>query len=67
MSHLKNNRGQGLVEYVLLIVLMALLAVGTLKALGTKTHNAFQQAGETLDTQTDYAEQNGESEERIGD
>ena len=64
MSRLKNKRGQGLVEYVLLIVLMGLLTIGSLKALGKKTHNAFAQAGTAMDKQTKYASDNGET---VGD
>ena len=65
-SQMKNQRGQGLVEYVLAIVLMGLLAIGALRALGTKTHNAFFQAGESMDRSTSKAAGDGDSTGRIG-
>jgi Flp pilus assembly pilin Flp len=48
MQSLKNQRGQGLVEYILIVVVMALMAIGAIRALGTKTHNAFVQATSAL-------------------
>jgi Flp pilus assembly pilin Flp len=65
-SRLKNRRGQGLVEYVLAVVLMALLCVGAVKYLGTKTHNAFVQAGDQLDKQMTYSDQNGQGHGTLG-
>jgi len=55
------KKGQGLVEYVLLIVLMGLLAIGSLKFLGQKTHNAFKTAGDAVDSQTTYGDQTGQT------
>ncbi|MFA5975728.1 MAG: Flp family type IVb pilin [Elusimicrobiota bacterium] len=67
MSRLKSNRGQGLVEYVLVLVLMALLAIGSLKFLGQKTHNAFAQAGQALNTQMDYSKSMAQEKGEVGD
>ncbi len=65
MRHMSSCRGQGLVEYVMVVVLMALLAVGAVKMLGRKTHNAFVEAGETLQSQMDQARSDGRSEGKI--
>jgi Flp pilus assembly pilin Flp len=65
MSRLKSKKGQGLVEYVLVLVLMALLSVGTLKLLGKKTHNAFKQAADSVQDEADYAAKKGQSEKGI--
>ena len=61
MSRLKNYRGQGLVEYVLVLVLMVVLCAGAVRFLGTKTHNAFSQAGTALESEMTYSTQNGSS------
>lgn len=49
MARLRNRRGQGLVEYVLVLVLMALVAVGAVKKLGGQTRDAFDTAGDRLE------------------
>jgi pilus assembly protein Flp/PilA len=61
MPRLKNRRGQGLVEYVLVLVLMAVLSVGALRFLGTKTHNAFAQAGSALSDEMSYSSSNAKT------
>lgn len=38
---LSNDRGQGLVEYALILVLVALVAVAAIGTLGTKVNNTF--------------------------
>lgn len=60
------KRGQGLVEYVLVVVLMGLLAIGSLKFLGQKTHNAFKTAGDAVDAQTTYGDQTGQTSGALG-
>jgi hypothetical protein len=66
MSNLRNRKGQGLVEYVLVIALMGLLAIGSLKFLGQKTHNAFSAAAKAVDDQTTYAKDLGQQQGEIG-
>jgi Flp pilus assembly pilin Flp len=61
MQNLKNNRGQGLVEYIMIVVVMALLAIGGIRALGTKAHNAFVQATGVLSSDMTNASQSGSS------
>ena len=65
MSRLKNRRGQGLVEYVLVLVLMAVLSVGAVHYLGKKTHNAFAQAGTALNNEMTYTTSNGSTSGQI--
>lgn len=62
----KREAGQGLVEYVLVVVLMGLLAIGSLKFLGQKTHNAFKTAGDAVDAQTTYGDQTGQTSGALG-
>jgi Flp pilus assembly pilin Flp len=59
MQNLKNNRGQGLVEYILVVVVMALLAIGGIRVLGKNTHNAFVQASDTLNKDMTSATSDG--------
>jgi Flp pilus assembly pilin Flp len=61
MQNLKNNRGQGLVEYILIVVVMALLAIGGMRALGKNTHNAFVQASGALSSDMQNASGSGAS------
>ena len=58
MSRLKSRRGQGLVEYVLILVLMGVLSVGALRYLGAKTHNGFSQAGTALEDEMTFSHEN---------
>jgi Flp pilus assembly pilin Flp len=64
-SLLRDNKGQGLIEYALIIVLMGLMAVGTIRSLGEKAHNAFYQAGTTMDSSTTLATGNGNSTKNV--
>ncbi len=59
MQNLKNKRGQGLVEYILVVVVMALLAIGGIRVLGKNTHNAFVQASDTLSADMTSASSKG--------
>jgi pilus assembly protein Flp/PilA len=47
---LTGKRGQGLVEYALILVLVAAVVVGVLTILGTSVSNILQQAADALDT-----------------
>ena len=44
MSNLKNKRGQGLVEYIILITLMGIALIAVVRSLKTKTHGKFNDA-----------------------
>lgn len=45
--------GQGLVEYILIIALVALLVIGALKLFGKKTKEAFKKSAETIESEVD--------------
>ncbi len=45
---LKDNRGQGLVEYALIIALVSIVAIVALKFLGAKASNTLNNAANTL-------------------
>jgi Flp pilus assembly pilin Flp len=50
MPNLISKRGQGLVEYILIVVLMGILAIVAIQALGTKTQKGFKKAATDLGT-----------------
>jgi len=45
---LKSEKGQGLVEYALIVVLIAIAAIVAMKFLGGSVNNTFSSAGSTL-------------------
>ncbi len=49
MSNLKSSRGQGLVEYIILITLMGIMAITVIQNLGTSTREGFSNAATKLD------------------
>ena len=48
----KDEEGQDLVEYALLLVFLALAAIAVLPYLGKAVNNVFSEAGSTLTTGT---------------
>lgn len=55
MPRIKQNTGQGLVEYILIVTLMGFLAIVGIKSLSTKTNTAFNTTGEALLRQVNSA------------
>jgi Flp pilus assembly pilin Flp len=53
MRQLRSRRGQGLVEYIMIVVLMTLLCVGAIKKLGQQTESSFDKAAEVLKEETE--------------
>ena len=49
-NHLRNEEGQDLVEYALVVALIALVATAGVKALGTDINAAFTTIGTTLNS-----------------
>jgi pilus assembly protein Flp/PilA len=45
-----DEAGQGLVEYVLILALVALAAIATMKTLGNSINSAFTKIGSTLNS-----------------
>jgi len=48
VSMLEDDRGQGLVEYALIIALVSIVAIAALKFLGAKASNTLNNAANTL-------------------
>ena len=48
MQNLISKRGQGLVEYILIVVLMGIATLTLVKALGTHTKAGFTKASNAL-------------------
>lgn len=44
-----NQKGQGLVEYIVLLALVVLVCVGTSKSLGRSINNKFKEIKEQVD------------------
>ena len=44
-----NRKGQGLVEYILIVALMGIIAIGAVDALSKKTQSGFRTATDKLD------------------
>jgi Flp pilus assembly pilin Flp len=49
MQTLKNRRGQGLVEYILVVVLMGIFAIAFIQKLGKSTQTGFTSAANQMD------------------
>ena len=52
MSNLKNNRGQGMVEYVLIIAFIAIVVMLAITPLGTAVSDKFKEVTGKLVPQT---------------
>jgi Flp pilus assembly pilin Flp len=50
MKLMRNQRGQGLVEYMILLALVVLVCVTSTKLLGTKVNSKFKEIKELIDT-----------------
>lgn len=48
LSYLKTEKGQALVEYALIIVLIAIVVIAMLSATGTQVNNAFSKINSAL-------------------
>lgn len=46
---LKDEEGQGMVEYGIIVALIAVVVIGAVKTLGTKTNDTFNHVNQTLD------------------
>lgn len=47
---IRDETGQGLVEYGLILVLIAIVAIGAVALLGTQTNAMFENAQQKIDT-----------------
>jgi len=48
MPNLKHKRGQGLVEYIILITMMGVALIFTLRSLGRDTRDKFNEAAQEI-------------------
>ena len=51
MPHLKSEQGQGLIEYILVVVLMGIMALAVVKKLGQTTQQGFTKATNNLSSE----------------
>jgi pilus assembly protein Flp/PilA len=52
---LGNKRGQGMVEYILIVVLIAAAIVGTMRVFGTQIKTMFSGASTTIQNEAQQA------------
>ncbi|MDR2708501.1 MAG: Flp family type IVb pilin [Elusimicrobiota bacterium] len=50
---LKNHKGQGMVEYILIIAVVVGIIFGVYKLMGGKVKEQFQNAADTIETATE--------------
>ena len=48
---LRNNKGQGMVEYILIIVLVVIVVIAGVKMFGGKVNNMFQDSTQKISTE----------------
>ena len=53
MPTLKNRRGQGLVEYILIVALMGIMAIVAINNLSHSTQTGYRKATQALNKQFD--------------
>jgi len=58
----KSTAGQGLVEYILIIALIALMVIGAVKFFGKKTRAGFEKAAKTIDSEVTTSIDEGKNE-----
>lgn len=49
---LKNKKGQGMVEYILIIFLVVIVVIAAVKLFGTNINKMFQQSNEKIESTT---------------
>lgn len=47
-SYLRSSKGQGLVEYALILILVSIVAIAVIKILGSETCNLISKAAEEV-------------------
>jgi len=48
IGKVRNNRGQGLVEYALILVLIAIVVMAAVRGIGTSANSQFSKIGSEL-------------------
>jgi Flp pilus assembly pilin Flp len=60
----RDKRGQGLVEYALLLFLVAMIVIGSLRLVGKKTNNVATCVGDNLKTHSGSNCQSGDNDHK---
>ena len=55
----RDEEGQGMTEYILIVLLIAIVAIAAFKFFGKRVDESVKKAGNTLKTETDKAVQEG--------
>ena len=55
-SNSKHERGQGLVEYAIIVALVAVVVIGVMRIVGPKVGNTFSTVNTALDSSIGYSE-----------
>jgi pilus assembly protein Flp/PilA len=66
LRRIKCRSGQGLVEYILIIALIAIVAIAGLKFFGGKIKSLFTKAGQTIEKEAGSAMDQSKSESSSG-
>ncbi|OIO76330.1 MAG: hypothetical protein AUJ85_00730 [Elusimicrobia bacterium CG1_02_37_114] len=57
---MKKRAGQGLVEYILIVALIAILVIAALKIFGKKVSKSYKDTAETIENEVSSAKSAGE-------
>ena len=49
---LKSKKGQGMVEYILIIFLVVIVVIAAVRLFGTKVNNLFQESNQRIESTT---------------
>ncbi|MCX5859753.1 MAG: Flp family type IVb pilin [Proteobacteria bacterium] len=55
----RDEEGQGMTEYILIVLLIAIVAIAAFKFFGKRVSDSVQKAGSTLSTEADKAVKEG--------
>jgi Flp pilus assembly pilin Flp len=65
-ARIKNQKGQGMTEYILIVALIAVFAIGAIKFFGTSTANNFSAAANATNTAVGSATGGGNPSGAVG-
>ena len=60
----KKQSGQGLVEYILIVALIAILVIAAIKLFGKKVSTGYKDSAATIETEVGNAKSTGEQNAR---
>ncbi len=56
MRLLKNSRGQGMTEYIIIVAIIAIAAIAGFRAFGSKIKNSINKAGNSIESTVEEGE-----------